>query len=100
LLLLLEPYVIVGERLRAIRAERKLSLDDVAKRTDLPARYVSEVENGHTVPDLATLEKLARALQVSVYQLFYTGEGPRAFPNLPNRKTTDEIARGASRGKT
>jgi len=31
------------------------------------------VENGHTVPAMETLEKFARALNVSLYQLFYDG---------------------------
>jgi len=58
--------------------------------------YISRVENGHTVPGIKTIEKLARALEVPLYQLFYDGEEPPKLPNLPKRKTSDVIARGSS----
>ena len=58
--------------------------------------YISRVENGHTVPAIETLEKLARAMEVPLYQLFYDGEEPPKVPNLPRRKTADDIAWGNS----
>jgi hypothetical protein len=54
------------------------------------------VENGHTVPAIETMEKMARALEVPLYQLFYDGEEPPALPNLPKRRTADDIAWGSS----
>ena len=53
-------------------------------------------ENGHTVPAIETLEKLARALEVPLYQLFYDGEEPPKLPNLPRRKSSDDIAWGSA----
>jgi len=41
------------------------------------------VENGHTVPAMETLEKFARALNVSLYQLFYDGNDK--VPELENK---------------
>jgi hypothetical protein len=41
---------------------------------------------------------LARAMEVPLYQLFYDGEEPPVLPNLPKRKSADDIAWG-SRGK-
>ena len=90
--------MIIGDRLRALREEKKLSQGDVEKRTGLLRCYISRVENGHTVPAVETLEKFARALEVPMYQLFYDGEEPPKLPNLPNRKTADDIAWG-SKGK-
>ena len=90
--------MIIGDRLRAMREEKKLSQGDIEKRTGLLRCYISRVENGHTVPAIETLEKLARALEVPLYQLFYDGEEPPELPNLPKRKTADDIAWG-SRGK-
>jgi transcriptional regulator with XRE-family HTH domain len=60
--------------------------------------YISHVENGHTVPAVETLEKFARALEVPMYQLFYDGEEPPKLPNLPRRKTANDIEWG-SKGK-
>jgi len=90
--------MIIGDRLRALREEKKLSQGDIEKRTGLLRCYISRVENGHTVPAIETLEKLARPLEVPLYQLFYDGEEPPELPNLPKRKSADDIAWG-SRGK-
>src|SRR5271167_1364526 len=88
--------MIIGDRLRALREEKKLSQGDIEKRTGLLRCYISRVENGHTVPAIETLEKLARALEVPLYQLFYDGEEPPELPNLPKRKTADDIAWGST----
>jgi transcriptional regulator with XRE-family HTH domain len=90
--------MIIGDRLRALREEKKLSQGDIEKRTGLLRCYISRVENGHTVPAIETLEKMARALEVPLYQLFYDGEEPPELPNLPKRRTADEIVWG-SHGK-
>jgi len=88
--------MIIGERLREMREEKKLSQGDIEKRTGLLRCYISRVENGHTVPAIETLEKLARALEVPLYQLFYEGDEPPKLPNLLKRKTSDEIVWGST----
>ena len=88
--------MIIGDRLRVLREEKKLSQGDIEKRTGLLRCYISRVENGHTVPAIETLEKMARALEVPLYQLFYDGEEPPELPNLPKRKSADDIAFGSS----
>ena len=88
--------MIIGDRLRALREEKKFSQGEIEKRTGLLRCYVSRVENGHTVPAVETLEKFARALEVPMYQLFYEGEEPPKLLNLSKRKTADDIAWGSS----
>jgi len=88
--------MIIGDRLRAIREEKKLSQGDIEKRTGLLRCYISRVENGHTVPAIETLEKMARALEIPLYQLFYDGEKPPPLPLLPNRRTAADLAWGSS----
>ena len=88
--------MIIGERLRELREDKKMSQGDIEKRTGLLRCYISRVENGHTVPAIETLEKLARALEVPLYQLFYEGDEPPKLPNLLKRKTSDDIAWGSS----
>ena len=73
-----------------------MSQGDIEKRTGLLRCYISRVENGHTVPAIETLEKLARALEVPMYQLFYEGDEPPKLPNLLKRKTADDIVWGSS----
>ncbi|MBZ5515856.1 MAG: helix-turn-helix transcriptional regulator [Acidobacteriia bacterium] len=84
--------MIIGTRLRSLREDRKLSQGDIEKRTGLLRCYISRVENGHTVPSIETLEKLAAALEIPLYQLFYEGEEPPPLPNLSKRATTEELA--------
>jgi transcriptional regulator with XRE-family HTH domain len=88
--------MIIGDHLRALREEKKLSQGDIEKRTGLLRCYISRVENGHTVPAIETLEKMARALEIPMYQLFYEGEEPPQVPNLLKQKSSDENAWGNS----
>jgi transcriptional regulator with XRE-family HTH domain len=79
--------MIISDRLRALREQKNLSQGDIEKRTGLLRCYISRVENGHTVPAIETLEKMARAFEVPMYQLFYDGEEPPKALNLPKSKT-------------
>jgi transcriptional regulator with XRE-family HTH domain len=88
--------MVIGDRLRALREEKNLSQGDIEKRTGLLRCYISRVENGHTVPTVETLEKMARALEVPMYKLFYDGEAPPKLDNIAKRKTADDIAWGSS----
>jgi transcriptional regulator with XRE-family HTH domain len=87
--------MVIGDRLRDLREQKKLSQGDIEKRTGLLRCYISRVENGHTVPAIETLEKLARALEIPMYQLFYDGDKPPEVPNLIKRKSSDDIAWGS-----
>ena len=89
--------MIIGERLRALREEKNLSQGDIEKRTGLLRCYISRVENGHTVPAVETLEKMARALEVPLYQVFYDGNEPPKMPSFPKRKS--EASFFGTRGK-
>jgi transcriptional regulator with XRE-family HTH domain len=83
--------MIIGERLQILRKQKGLSQGDIRQRTGLFRSYISRVENGHTVPSVETLEKMARALEVPLYQLFYDGEEPPKIPPLlKGKKDTSE----------
>jgi transcriptional regulator with XRE-family HTH domain len=92
--------MIIGDRLRALREEKKLSQGDIEARTGLLRCYISRVENGHTVPAVATLEKMAHALEVPLYALFYDGEEPAQPPKLSKGNTPGEVPWGHSRRDT
>jgi transcriptional regulator with XRE-family HTH domain len=88
--------MVIGERLREIREQKKMSQGDVENKTGLLRCYISRVENGYTVPSVPTLEKLARAFEVPMYRLFYDGENPPKVPNMSGPKSVDEDAWGKS----
>ncbi len=89
--------MLISERIRAIRESKDLTQGDIEERCGLLRVYISRIENGHTVPSVETLEKLARALEVPLYQLFYEGKERPKLPHLLKRKAADEITWGASR---
>jgi transcriptional regulator with XRE-family HTH domain len=76
--------MVISDRLRALREQKDLSQGDIEERTGLKRCYVSRVENGHTVPSIETLQKLARALEIPMYQLFYDGETRPEPPSFPS----------------
>ena len=88
--------MLIGDRLRELRVEKKLSQGDIENRTGLVRPYISRVEHNHSVPTIETLEKFARALEVPMYELFYDGDEPPKPPILPKRNPSDENAWGSS----
>jgi transcriptional regulator with XRE-family HTH domain len=88
--------MVIGERLRELREQKKLSQGDIEHRTGLLRCYISRVENGHTVPAVQTLEKLARALEVPMYRLFYDGQEPPKVPAMAARSSSEVDSWGSS----
>jgi transcriptional regulator with XRE-family HTH domain len=88
--------MVIADRLRELRTGKKLSQGDIENRTGLLRCYISRVENGHTVPAIETLEKMVRALEVPLYQLFYEGDEPPKIPNLLKQRTSEASAWGST----
>jgi transcriptional regulator with XRE-family HTH domain len=84
----------IAERLRRLREVKKLSQGDIEKRTGLLRCYISRIENGHTAPAVETLEKLARALEVPMYQLLYSDQDPPTPAKLSHNAIPDWASRG------
>ncbi len=81
--------MVIGERVRALRERKNLTQQDIEDRSGLKRCYLSRVENGNTVPSIHTVEKLAAALEVPMYRLFYEGDGtPPDPPMLPGSGKT------------
>jgi transcriptional regulator with XRE-family HTH domain len=72
-----KPKVNIGEVIRRYRADRGLSQGDIERRTGLLRCYLSRVENGHTVPSLETLAKIAEAMDITLADFFPGGETER-----------------------
>jgi len=82
----------IGARIRQLREQKGLSQGDIEARTGLLRCYVSRVENGHTVPSLETLERLAGAMEIPFYRFFYTGDDPLPTPYLTARQSLEDLA--------
>lgn len=86
----------VGDLVRYHRERKKLSQAALERRSGLLRAYLSRIENGHTVPSIATLEKIARGLEMRVYQLLYNGS---MTPKLksPERETIENGSFGSKK---
>ncbi len=62
-------YKKLGENLKKTRAENKLSQGALARLLEVDKGYISNIESGKKNPTLATIERLANALGVSVDEL-------------------------------
>ena len=60
----------IGTTIRTYRLQKGMSQGDIEKRTGLLRCYLSRVENGHTVPSLETLQKIAGALDLQLAEFF------------------------------
>jgi transcriptional regulator with XRE-family HTH domain len=60
----------IGETIRTYRLQKGMSQGDIEKRTGLLRCYLSRVENGHTIPSLDTLAKIASAMDIPLAQFF------------------------------
>lgn len=66
----ISPEALVGQRLRALRTKRGLSMRALADRSGLNINTLNMAENGKTSPSVSTLHQLARALEVPISALF------------------------------
>ena len=64
----------IAERLRALRAERGWSLDELARRSDVSRATLSRLENAEVSPTASVLGKLCAAYDLSVSRLMYLVE--------------------------
>jgi transcriptional regulator with XRE-family HTH domain len=74
----------IGETIRNYRLQKGMSQGDIEKRTGLLRCYLSRVENGHTIPSLDTLAKIATAMDLPLAQFFneHEGDNGKAAPQL------------------
>ena len=80
----------IGTTIRTHRLQKGLSQGDIEKKTGLLRCYLSRVENGHTVPSLDTLSKIALSLDMPIAQFFADDSLGR---QLNTQKLTDDELR-------
>ena len=80
----------IGKTLQVVRIERGLSQGDIERRTGLLRSYLSRVENGHTIPSLDTLSKIAGAMELPLSQFFSDSGHANGSKGLP-QLSEDEV---------
>ena len=81
--------MVIGEKLKALREQKRMSQGDIEHRTGLLRCYISRVENGHTVPSLETLAKIAEAMEISLADFFPGTDTPQ---DRETRKMLGELS--------
>jgi transcriptional regulator with XRE-family HTH domain len=59
----------IGQRVRTIRTEKKLSMERLAELSQIDYRQVSYVELGQTDASISTLSALCKGLQITLAEL-------------------------------
>lgn len=84
----------VGQRLRARRLERGISLRELARRVGVSASFISQVELGRASPSVGTLYSLVNELDVSIDDLL-NGEPAVSATVVPRSEETRRASRDA-----
>jgi transcriptional regulator with XRE-family HTH domain len=83
--------MVIGNRLRDLRESKHFAQGEIERRTGLLRCYISRVENGHTVPSVDTLEKMARALEIPLYRVLVDDAvAPKALRLPSHRSAADD----------
>lgn len=69
----------IGQKIKSLRKERKLTLQDVAGETGFSPALISQIENNNVSPPIATLSKIARFFDVKMSYFFEEGEGATRY---------------------
>lgn len=88
----------IGEKIRGLRQQKRLTLQELSALTTLSKPLLSQIENEQVVPPLATLLKIAKGLKVGIH-FFFEDEGNRQKYVLTRRehiKTVEATARPVS----
>lgn len=75
-------YAIIARQLRLMRLQAGLTIEDLADAAGISVSFLAYLETNKKKPSLATLAKIAAALNVSVAELF----DKRTVPNIAGRK--------------
>lgn len=88
---------LIGVNIKRFREIRKISLRELAKKLNVSASFLSQVETGKASPSISTLKDIADQLNTTIGRLF--GEEPGVHPDLvlrasqmsPKNLSTDGI---------
>jgi transcriptional regulator with XRE-family HTH domain len=86
----------IGEKLRAVRRQRKMSLRELANRAEISASMLSQIETGKAYPSVRSIYSIAAALAVPVDYFFPVQASPatitaKSDSNIPGDMTASEL---------
>lgn len=89
----------LGQKLRALRKFRKVTLKQLAQKANCSPSYLSMVESGKVDPGISRLKRIVEGLEMTIIDLFKTDSGQkvvikkneRIHADFPGSKTRIEI---------
>lgn len=88
----------IGERVKKLRSERELTLQDVANLTGFSKALISQIENNVVTPPINTLSKIAKVLNVKMTYFFEEEINYKSYYIVPNDKRKFVFREGAKHG--
>ena len=82
----METKELLGLKIKEVRKQKKLTQETLAEMLDLDVGYISKLEVGRNFPTIGTLEKIAKALDVELYELF-------RYTNIKDKDFKEELIR-------
>ncbi|PLX97179.1 MAG: Cro/Cl family transcriptional regulator [Desulfuromonas sp.] len=89
----------IGLKVRRLRQDRRMTLQDLAEATGLSKPLLSQVENEQVIPPLATLLRISKALKVELHS-FFQEEGSTAKCILVRAGQSRKLSRRLNRDET
>lgn len=80
-------YSLIGKRVASRRRQLKLTQAELAEKTDLTSKYISNIETAHSIPSIESVMQLCAALDVNPDYLLY------GISDKKNATKLDEINR-------
>jgi len=88
----------IGKKIRYLRRKSNVTLEMVAKTTGFTKGYLSKIERGLQIPPIATLSKIANALNAEVADFFETKRGRIKCSIIRKNERRPVIREGSSFG--
>jgi transcriptional regulator with XRE-family HTH domain len=86
----------IGGHLKALRAARGMTLDQLASATGLTKSYLSKIQNSHKLPPIATLSRIAKALGTGIGSFFGDVLEAREGASVVRRNERLPVVRGGT----
>lgn len=84
------PVNAIGERLKEIRMNRSLTLDDTAKITGVSKPMLGQIERGQSIPTITTLWKIATGLKVPLSSFLEEQQSEYTVVDIAQEATISE----------
>jgi HTH-type transcriptional regulator, competence development regulator len=83
--------IIFGRRLRLLRKARRLTLEKLGQASAIGFKHIGDIEKGLKAPSFEAIDRLAKALKVSPYELFLPFDLDSAHLDQTLRRITRDI---------